>query len=112
MLLASVSLFAQTNVSGVVTGADGVPIPGVAVLIQGTKTGQATSIDGSYSISVSGKNPILEISCIGYVTQEIPVNGRSVIDVVLEEEKRKRLRKRLPARVKNPLEQPMEPFVT
>ena len=46
MLLASVSLFAQTNVSGVVTGADGVPIPGVAVLIQGTKTGQATGIDG------------------------------------------------------------------
>ena len=89
MLLASVSLFAQTNVSGVVTGADGVQIPGVAVLIQGTKTGQATGIDGRYSINVSGKNPVLEISCIGYVTQEIPVNGRSVIDVVLEEENRK-----------------------
>jgi TonB-linked SusC/RagA family outer membrane protein len=86
LTLASLTLFAQTYVSGVVSGPDGLGIPGAAVLLQGTRTGVATDIDGKYSISVTGNNPVLEISCIGYVTQEIPVNRRSVINVVLEEE--------------------------
>ena len=83
---ASLTLFAQTNVSGVVSGPDGLGIPGAAVLLQGTRTGVATDIDGKYTITVTGNNPVLEISCIGYETQEVPVNRRSVINVVLEEE--------------------------
>jgi TonB-linked SusC/RagA family outer membrane protein len=86
LTLASVTLFAQGNVSGVISDPDGLPIPGAAVLIQGTRTGVATDINGKYSLNVTGNNPSLEISCIGYVTQVVPVNGRSTINVVLEEE--------------------------
>ena len=86
LTLAGVSLFAQVNVSGVVSDPEGLPIPGAAVLIQGTRTGVATNIDGKYTLSVTGNNPSLEISCIGYVTQVVPVNGRTTINVVLEEE--------------------------
>lgn len=86
LTLAGVSLFAQVNVSGVVSDPEGLPIPGAAVLIQGTRTGVATNIDGKYTLSVTGNNPSLEISCIGYVTQVVPVNGRTTINIVLEEE--------------------------
>ena len=86
LTFASLALFAQANVSGVVTDPDGFPIPGAAVLVQGTTAGIATDIDGKYSLSVTGDNPVLEISCIGYITQVVPVNGRSVINVILEEE--------------------------
>ena len=55
-------------------------------MVQGTTAGIATDIDGKYSLSVTGDNPVLEISCIGYITQVVPVNGRSVINVILEEE--------------------------
>ena len=87
LTLASVGVFAQVNVSGTVTGPDGVGIPGAAIMLQGTRTGVATNIDGKYTISITGRDPVLEISCIGYETQAVPVNGRSVINVVLEEEK-------------------------
>ena len=82
----SLALFAQVNVSGVVSNLEGLPVPGAAVLVQGTRVGTATNLDGKFSISVTGSNPVLEISCIGYETQLVPVNGRSVIDIVLEEE--------------------------
>ena len=86
LILISLSLFAQANVSGVITDKDGTPIPGAAVLIQGTTNGYATDFDGKYSISVPDKDSVLEISCLGYVTQTILVNGRTMINVVLEEE--------------------------
>ena len=86
LTLAGVTLFAQVNVSGVISDPSGLPVPGAAVMIQGTRTGVATDIDGKYTISVTGNNPSLEISCIGYETQVVPVNGRSKIDIVLEEE--------------------------
>ncbi len=75
------------TVSGTVTASsDGLGIPGVNVLIKGTLTGTVTDIDGSYTLNVPDENAVLVFSSIGYITQEIPVNGRSTIDLVLAED--------------------------
>jgi iron complex outermembrane receptor protein len=80
MLCASV-IFAQT-VSGTVTGDDG-PLPGVNVIVKGTSNGTATDFDGNYSIDIASADAILEFSFIGFSTQEITVNGQTVINVEL-----------------------------
>ncbi|RIA10753.1 iron complex outermembrane receptor protein [Flavobacteriaceae bacterium MAR_2010_72] len=82
-LLGSI-VYAQT-VSGVVTDASG-PIPGVNVLVKGTTTGTQTDFDGNYSLNISSADAVLVFSFLGYATQEIPVNGRSTINVTLLED--------------------------
>lgn len=73
----------QNTVSGMVTSADdGEPLPGVNILIKGTTTGTTTDIDGKYSLSVTS-DAILLFSFVGYVTQEIPVQGQTALDIVL-----------------------------
>ncbi|MCD7930777.1 MAG: TonB-dependent receptor [Tannerellaceae bacterium] len=84
-LTASV-LSAQTNqhtgsISGIVTS-DGEPVIGAVVAVKGSTTGTITDLDGVYTINASGSD-ILVYSSLGYTTQEIPVNGRTKIDVVL-----------------------------
>ena len=73
----------QVQVRGTVTGADdGEPIMGGSVMVKGTTIGVATGLDGTYSISVD-RNATLVFNSVGYVTEEVAVNGRSTIDVVL-----------------------------
>ncbi|MEH6406934.1 MAG: TonB-dependent receptor [Leeuwenhoekiella sp.] len=77
----------QQVVTGtVVTSADGMPIPGVAVLEKGTSNGVVTDFDGKYEITVSGPNAILSFSYIGFKTQEVLIQTQSVIDVKLQED--------------------------
>ncbi|MCF0168338.1 MAG: TonB-dependent receptor [Bacteroidales bacterium] len=81
-----VSLSAQT-ITGVVKDSGGEPVIGASVVEQGTMNGIATGIDGDYSIKVAdAEKAVLEISMIGYKTVVINVAGRSVIDVVLEDD--------------------------
>ncbi|MDR1780786.1 MAG: TonB-dependent receptor [Tannerella sp.] len=70
------------TVKGKVTDAGGETIIGGNIVLKGTATGVATDIDGNYSISAP-RNGVLEFSYVGYVTQEIRINGRTTIDVVL-----------------------------
>ena len=74
---------AQTTVSGtVVDKNDGQPLAGVNIVVKGTPTrGASTNAEGEYSITVPSKQDTLIFSFIGYVKQEVPVNGRSTIDV-------------------------------
>lgn len=72
---------AQT-VTGTVVDETG-PLPGVNVSIRGTSTGTTTDFDGVYSLSGVPNDAILVFSFVGYATQEIGVNGRSVINVNL-----------------------------
>ena len=74
---------APANISGRVTDDAGGALPGVNVLIKGTSAGTTTDIDGKYTLSVTDAGAVLVFTFIGYKTQEIPVNDRSVIDVVL-----------------------------
>lgn len=78
-------LYAQTPVKGTVTDASGEPLIGAGVLVAGTTQGTTTDLDGHYEI-ICGPNAVLEFSYIGMGTQAIPVQGRALIDVVLEED--------------------------
>jgi TonB-linked SusC/RagA family outer membrane protein len=77
---------AQTRqITGTVTSADdGMSIPGVAVVVSGSTIGATTNIDGVYTIQVPETATTLEFSFIGMKTIEVPIDGRSTIDVVLE----------------------------
>ena len=73
------------SVQGVVSdAANGEPVPGVVVMVQGTNNGVSTDLDGHYVLPLKGqKNPVIVFRSIGYSTQEIAVNGRTNIDVSL-----------------------------
>lgn len=80
-------VFAQNiSVSGTVLGADGVSIPGVSVVLEGsTSVGTSTDVEGKYSIDVP-PNGSLVFSSIGFKTQIVPVDGRSKIELTLNED--------------------------
>lgn len=87
VLLLSLALMAGTSsrtITGRVTdGGDGSPLPGVNVLLKGTVTGAVTDVDGRYQLTVPTTGGKLVISFIGYITQEIEIGTRSIIDVQL-----------------------------
>jgi TonB-linked SusC/RagA family outer membrane protein len=72
-----------TTLTGRVTDEAGQALPGVTVLVKNTTNGTTTSAEGAYRLSVPVGNATLVISYVGYLSQEIPVNGRSVIDATL-----------------------------
>ena len=72
---------AQTTVTGKVTDATGTGVAGITVAVKGTNSATATDDLGSFSLSVPAGARILVVSGIGYPTQEVDINGRSVIDV-------------------------------
>ena len=72
------------TVTGKVTSKlDGAGIPGVNVVLKGTQRGGSTNAAGQYSIEVTGENPVLVFSFVGYTVEEIAVNNRSIVDVAL-----------------------------
>jgi TonB-linked SusC/RagA family outer membrane protein len=74
------------SVSGKVTSAsDKTTMPGVSIQLKGTTKGTITNGDGGFTVDVSGNNPTLIFSFIGFKTLEVPVNGQKVINVVLTE---------------------------
>ena len=74
------------NVTGTVRSLEGETLPGVSIVLKGTSTGTVTDVEGKFSLSVPSDDATLVFSSIGYVTQEIGVNGRSVIDITLGED--------------------------
>jgi len=80
------SVMAQERiVRGKVTSSDdGMPLPGVSVVVQGTTKGTATDAGGVYSLSLSGAENVLLFSFVGFKTTTIAVGDQTVIDVVLE----------------------------
>ncbi len=71
------------TVTGRVADADGVPLPGVSVVLEGTTTGTVTDINGNYSLPNVPPDAILVFSYIGMQTQRIIVDGQNVINVAL-----------------------------
>ena len=74
---------ADRTITGKVSGQDGASIPGVNVVLKGTQRGTSTNAAGQYSIDITGDNPVLVFSFVGFLLQEVPVNNRSVVDVTL-----------------------------
>ena len=81
------SAFAQNvTVKGKVTDSRGEPVIGATVMLSSNQTvGALTDMDGAYSITVPS-NSTLTFSCVGFASQDINVDGRNVIDVVLSED--------------------------
>ncbi|TKG94998.1 SusC/RagA family TonB-linked outer membrane protein [Puteibacter caeruleilacunae] len=71
------------KISGTVTDEDGEPLPGVSVVVKGTTVGVVTDFDGNYSLKLPEGATIVVYSFVGMRTQEIEVNGQSVLNVVL-----------------------------
>nr|WP_121270822.1 TonB-dependent receptor [Pedobacter schmidteae] len=83
LLFINVAFAQNITVKGTVTdGQDKTPIPSVSINLKGSKTGAQTDATGKFAISVPA-NGTLVFTYIGYVTQEIPVNGQTTINVSL-----------------------------
>ena len=86
ILLAGTSVFAQTKqVTGVVKDATGETVIGASVVEKGTTNGVITDFDGVFKLTVS-ENAVLQISYIGYQTQEVKVSGKTTLDITLRED--------------------------
>ncbi|MDR1552120.1 MAG: TonB-dependent receptor [Prevotellaceae bacterium] len=87
MLLIPSGLIAQTGivVKGQVTDSNG-PMTGVIILVQETNRYASTDADGNYSITVNDENSVLSFSYIGYKTVSETVAGRTLINVLMEED--------------------------
>ncbi|AXP82049.1 TonB dependent receptor [Mariniflexile rhizosphaerae] len=81
----SVTFSSQFMVRGTITDEKGSPLPGVTVLLKGTKVGTTTDFDGNYEISVSTDGGILVFSYVGFATREIEVNGQAQLNITLKE---------------------------
>ncbi len=80
LLMTYVGISGQRSVTGVVTDNFNEPVPGVSIQIKGTIQGTISHVDGTYNITASD-DAVLLFSFIGFDAQEIPVGGRSVINV-------------------------------
>lgn len=84
LIFLSGSVYAQNkSVSGTITDTQGIPMPGVNVIIKGTNRGTSTDFDGKYSINVS-QGDVLVFSYIGSKTVERPITQAGTYDVVME----------------------------
>ena len=77
--------FAQSTIQGTVNDETGEPIIGASVKVQGTNTGAITDLDGHFSVKAAS-NATLTISYVGYITQQVNVNGKTNIAVTLKED--------------------------
>ena len=73
-------------IRGTVTDVDGLPIPGVNVMIKGTRDGMTTDFNGRYSLSVPANYKTLIFSFIGFQSQEITIGSSTEINVVMIED--------------------------
>ena len=73
----------EKTISGKVTSDSGEELPGVNILAKGTTIGSITDAEGNYKVNVPDETTILVFSYVGYVTEEVEIAGRTVIDMVL-----------------------------
>ncbi len=79
--------FQQQVITGSITDSEnGAVMPGVNIQVKGTTIGTISDVRGRYSITVPNQSAVLVFTFIGYVSQEIPVSGKSVIDIALVSE--------------------------
>ncbi len=87
MLCVSTFAFAQHSVKGTVVDSNGYPVIGLSVIEVGTSNGTVTDVDGNYTITISGGGTAsLEFNSLGYATVVEQVNGRSVINVTMQDD--------------------------
>ncbi|TWV95078.1 carboxypeptidase-like regulatory domain-containing protein [Chitinophaga pinensis] len=78
------NMYADTLITGRVTGEDNEPLPGANVTLRSAPAkGVTTRPDGSYSIMASPRD-VLVVTFVGYARQEIGINGRQRVDIILQ----------------------------
>ncbi len=95
MALTGLTVFAQTDrvvISGTVKSESGEPLVGASVIVKGATTrGTIVEVDGTYSISAA-EGETLVYDCLGFVSQEVKLTGKSRIDIVMIEDTNFRVR--------------------
>ncbi|GLB50298.1 SusC/RagA family TonB-linked outer membrane protein [Neptunitalea lumnitzerae] len=76
----------KQTVQGKVVDEIGMPLPGAYVLEQGTTNGTTTDFDGAFTLELIGENPVLEVSYLGFVKQEVAVTAGTEVAVIMKEE--------------------------
>lgn len=76
----------QKTITGVVTDRKGEPLPGVTIVAKGTTLGTTTNEEGSFSITIPVNVEIIQFSFVGMLSQEITVEGKTRLTVIMEEE--------------------------
>lgn len=85
--LVFIDAFSQNvQLKGTVTDKKGVTLPGVSVLIEGTKNGTVTNLNGQYILHVPNLNVVLVFSSLGFLPEKVKVNGRNQVSVSLAED--------------------------
>lgn len=84
LFILSAAYAQKARVTGSVSDVLGKMI-GVSVSVKGTSMGTVTDAEGNYSLDVS-PNAVLQFTFIGYVTKEVPVKGKKIIDIQLQED--------------------------
>ncbi|PVW12618.1 SusC/RagA family TonB-linked outer membrane protein [Marixanthomonas spongiae] len=76
----------QQKIEGTITNTNGTPMVGVTIVIEGTNNGSITDFNGNYELEVTSADAVLVFSSLGYKTQRIPLNGQTILDVVMQED--------------------------
>lgn len=76
----------QQTVKGIIKGPDGLPVIAANISQKGTNNATITDLNGNFTLNVTGRQSVLVISYIGYVTTEVNVSGRAFVEVVLQED--------------------------
>lgn len=79
-------LLQQPSISGTVTDEKGNPVPGVTVMVKGTNIGALSDLSGKYILNNVPPDATLSFSFVGMISQEIPAEGRMLIDVIMKED--------------------------
>ena len=78
-------MFAQNNISGVITLAeDNSPLPGVSIVVAGSTVGTISDFEGNYTITVPSTSSVLRFTFVGLQTEEIIVGTQTVINLAME----------------------------
>ncbi|WP_338875882.1 SusC/RagA family TonB-linked outer membrane protein [Spirosoma sp. SC4-14] len=89
LLFFSLQAVAQkATITGRVSSGVGENLPGVSIIVQGTTAGTVTDANGKYTLTVPDTRGTIVASFIGYVTQTIPLNGRTIVDITLQEDEK------------------------
>ena len=83
--LISMQAISQKTISGVISDADAVPLPGVNVIVKGTNKGVVTDFDGNFALEANDGD-VLTISFIGFTTQEVVVGAENNLSISLDED--------------------------
>lgn len=85
-LITSDLISQQVTITGVVKGAERETLPGVNIVEKGTANGTVTDLEGNFSLSLSSAEPVIILSYLGYVSQEIAVRDKTELNIILNED--------------------------